>query len=463
MTTKTADSQSTPAVSRVLDDGRLIELLYESETKSTSFAVFDGSDHTIEERVELPTGERLVPFSPSNNLITNEVVLLPSSAAGYDSEQALIEEIRELIRRYVDLSDTFELIATHYILLSWVYDAFNELPYLRLQGDYGTGKTRALFVIGSLTYKPFFASGASTVSPLFHTLDAFRGTLIFDEADFRFSDEKAELVKILNNGNARGMPVLRTMMNQKREFNPRAFHVYGPKIVATRGTYDDRALESRFITENMDGRKLRNDIPINLPTFFGEQARELRNKLLQFRFDKLREVAIEEALVDRALEPRVNQVLVPLLSIISDDATKRAIKDIAFKTQSGVVLERGQTVEGRILEILASHVEHTNAATVPIKDIVETFSNRYGDEYERPVGNRYIGKILRTRLRIDTRKSNGVYGVPVTESGKVIALCERYGVQHAASASSGDSVTSGDLPVGLPIDRGAAANGNYAG
>ena len=36
----------------------------------------------------------------------------------------------------------------------------------------------------------------SQFRPIFHTLDAFKGTLIFDEADFRFSDEKAEIVKI---------------------------------------------------------------------------------------------------------------------------------------------------------------------------------------------------------------------------------------------------------------------------
>jgi hypothetical protein len=58
----------------------------------------------------------------------------------------------------------FRKIATYYILLTWVYDAFNELPYLRLRGDFGSGKTRALIVIGSLCYKSFFASGASTVS-----------------------------------------------------------------------------------------------------------------------------------------------------------------------------------------------------------------------------------------------------------------------------------------------------------
>ena len=45
-------------------------------------------------------------------------------------------------------------------------------------------------------------------------------------ADFRFSDERAEIVKILNTGNVAGLPVLRTMMNRDREFNPQAFQVF---------------------------------------------------------------------------------------------------------------------------------------------------------------------------------------------------------------------------------------------
>ena len=190
---------------------------------------------TLQDAIDLGPDARLVPFSANNNLIKNEVVLLPREPRIYGSEAQLVADIRSFIHRYVDFGESFENAATHYVLLTWLYDAFNELPYLRLRGDYGSGKTRALLTIGSLCYKGFFASGASTVSPIFHTLDAFRGTLIFDEADFRFSDERAEIVKILNNGNVRGLPVLRTMMNRQREFNPQAFQVFGPKIVATRG------------------------------------------------------------------------------------------------------------------------------------------------------------------------------------------------------------------------------------
>jgi hypothetical protein len=212
---------------------------------------------TIEREVTI-AGERLVPFSPRNNLIRNEAVLLSARPQEYGSEHELVSSIQAHINRYADLSPSFERVATHYVLLTWVYDAFSDLHF-------GTGKTRALLTIGSTCYKPFLASGASTISPIFHTLDAFRGTLIFDEADFRFSDERSEMVKILNNGNVRGMPVLRTMMNHQKEFNPRAFQVFGPKIVATRGHYNDSGLESRFITEDTGARPLRSDVPINLP------------------------------------------------------------------------------------------------------------------------------------------------------------------------------------------------------
>ncbi|WP_202802034.1 hypothetical protein, partial [Bradyrhizobium liaoningense] len=187
-----------PTVSDVLEDGTIVELVYRPEHRATLLATSVAGRWTLATHVDVPGGHQLVPFSPNNNLIKNDVVLLPSEPRIYGTEQQLLSEVMDFIHRYADLSPTFEQVASYYVLLSWVYDAFNDLPYLRLRGDFGTGKTRSLLTIGSLCYKPFFASGASTVSPIFHTLNAFRGTLIFDEADFRFSDERSEIVKILN-------------------------------------------------------------------------------------------------------------------------------------------------------------------------------------------------------------------------------------------------------------------------
>src|SRR3546814_10567777 len=101
------------------------------------------------------------------------------------SKSELLDDIKAFIHRYVAFSPVYEDITAHYVLLSWVHDAFNEVPYLRLIGDYGSGKTRALLVLGSLAYKGFFASGASTVSPIFHVLHEFGGTLEIGRASCR--------------------------------------------------------------------------------------------------------------------------------------------------------------------------------------------------------------------------------------------------------------------------------------
>ncbi|WP_259265832.1 hypothetical protein [Bradyrhizobium elkanii] len=434
-----------PTVSEVLEDGTIIELIFRPEIRITSLVLFNAGRWTLQSHVDVSERHRLVPFSPNNNLIKNEVVLLPSEPRIYGSEQQLVSEIADFIHRYADLSPSFEQVACYYVLLTWLYDAFNDLPYLRLRGDFGTGKTRMLLTIGSLCYKPFFASGASTVSPIFHTLDAFRGTLIFDEADFRFSDERSEIVKILNNGNVRGMPVLRTMMNQQREFNPQAFHVFGPKIVATRGLYEDRGLESRFITEETGARPLRDDVPINLPETFKEEARELRNKLLLYRFHRRHEVKLDATLADPKLEPRLNQIMLPLLSVIGNPELRVALRNAAHNAQASIVAERGLLMEAQVLEVLAELMITTDRPIVPVADVTMGLIERYGAEYERPITNRWIGSVLRKKLNLQTYKSHGVYVIPMNERQKVEVLCGRYGVNIITdvSAAEGDVGTKG--------------------
>ena len=422
-----------PTASAILDDSTIVEMTSRPDLRCTAFAIHSTGRWALQNAIDLGADTKLVPFSPNNNLIKNEVVLLPSEPRMYGSETALVAEIRDFIHRYVDFGEAFENVATHYVLLTWLYDAFNELPYLRLRGDYGSGKTRALLTIGSLCYKAFFASGASTVSPIFHTLDAFRGTLIFDEADFRFSDERAEIVKILNNGNVRGLPVLRTMMNRQREFNPQAFQVFGPKIVATRGSYDDKALESRFLTEEMGSRKLRSDIPINLPDSFKAEARELRNKLLLYRFHRRHDVKLDESLADPNIEPRLNQILLPLMSVAADERLRSELRSMAREAQLNLVADRGLQVEAQFLEILAELMVGSQRLVIPVADIATRLIERYGDEYDRPITNRWVGSILRRRLNIRTYKSHGIYVVPMQERPKIELLCNRYGVDTDAA------------------------------
>jgi hypothetical protein len=424
-----------PIVSAVFKDGAILEMLHDPEARETRFALWRNGGWTIKQEHAVNAMERFVPFSPANNLIKNGFVLLPKAPEEYGSEDQLLAEIKSFIHRYVDVSPLYEEIASYYILLSWVYDGFNELPHLRVRGDYGTGKTRFLLTVGSLCYKPIFASGASTVSPIFRLLESFQGTLVIDECDFRFGDEKAELVKILNNGNVRGFPVLRSDANNKGEFNPNAYHVFGPKIVATRGDFDDRALESRFLTEDMGSAKLRDDIPINLPKEHKAEALAIRNKLLLFRFRNLSKQLPSAALVDRSLEPRLNQIFVPLLSIIDDPKAQDRLRGVARQCQRELVSERGLSTEAQVLEVIQELLA-LSGTRLSIKEITERFTDLYADEYKHTITAKWIGYVIRKRLHIKAERHRDGFLIPESENPKLQQLFERYGLTASSTAEN---------------------------
>src|SRR5260370_32424448 len=70
-------------VSAVLEDGTLVEMTLEPKTRRTSFVLEkEGAWHFVDS-VPLDSSARLVPYSPRNNLLAHEVVLLPSEPQEY--------------------------------------------------------------------------------------------------------------------------------------------------------------------------------------------------------------------------------------------------------------------------------------------------------------------------------------------------------------------------------------------
>lgn len=422
-------SRTNEVVSISLPDGRIAETLYDPEERSTRFCIGNATEWNERKTIEIG-GELYTPMPASNNLIRHSVLLLPSSPHDYQSDEVLLSNIRRFINRYVDLTPAFEEIASYYVLLTWVYDSFNELPYLRFRGDYGSGKTRALLVVGSICYKPLFAGGASTVSPIFRMLDSVRGTLVIDEADFSVSDEKAEIIKILNNGNARGFPVLRSEVSSKGVFSPQAYTVYGPKLVATRKDFQDQALESRCLTEEMGRRRLRDGIPLTLPTSFGSETLALRNKLLLYRLRNAGLRSVPGNLMDADLEPRLRQVFSPLISLVHDERARRSILGIARRYQEGLTAGRSSESKVRVLETIRD-IRMRRNDHVSIDDIRTGFLNRFDLEYDHSITHRWIGSIVRKQLHLETQKRNGVYVIPQSEFPVIEYLIEKYGIDTA--------------------------------
>ena len=425
------EKQTTEYIVSKLNQGGVIIESVQDDDGTILLAKYDDSGVSYQHGIELLDGTVWLPIPKTNNLIKHSVVLLPPKAIEYENFETLVNEIRIFISSYVTLSDTFLEIAVYYVLLSWVYDAFREVPYLRFRGDFGSGKTRAIQIIGSLLYKPVFASGATTSSPIFHSLDMFRGSLVLDEADFRFSDEKSELTKILNNGNVAGFPVLRSVPNDKKLYDPRAFAVFGPKIVSMREFFKDAALESRFLTETMGYKKPECHIPLSLPVIFHEDARNLRGKLLSWRFKNVLEMSLDEGCYSPKLSSRSNQIVAPLLACVADQAVRARIIDFVYLSEQERKSDRSIQIESLVLATIIA-LYNGAVTSISISDIRNHLLLNYGDEFERTVTCRYVGYIIRAKLSLRTERVAGVYFAKI-DPEYLEALSIRFGQDFRTS------------------------------
>ena len=87
-------NRGTPAVSAVLPDGHLVEMVFDPVEQRTRFVLWQDGAWRFAPIVRTPAGERLLPYSPHNNLIKKEVVLFPSEPCEYGSEADLVGDIQ---------------------------------------------------------------------------------------------------------------------------------------------------------------------------------------------------------------------------------------------------------------------------------------------------------------------------------------------------------------------------------
>ncbi|MBL8311224.1 MAG: hypothetical protein JNL19_12420 [Burkholderiales bacterium] len=402
------EKKGTQIASRVFDDGTIVELVAQGN-QTTLCVSKDGAWQLLPEYLH-DNGECVRPIPYSNNLISHGAIRLPSEPAEYGSINELRNDLTSYIARYVTLSPDALITAVSYVLLTWLFDVFEEVPYIRFLGDLGSGKTRALKVIGGITNKPFLASAASTISPIFYALDQFAPTLLLDEADLRWSDASNEFVKVLNNGNGKSLSVLRqSVQSKKGDFEPRAFRVYGPKILAMRKRFTDDGLESRFLTEVMGTTSPSPHVPISLPKGQEAEALALRNKLLCFRIRNLHHAKIDTTTEVSTRSGRFNQMVMPLLSVTESGEARAAI--LRFAAQSD---DRLQAMRHASLEAVTrrSYLELSGQGTKPVAvgDVADKVRDRIAD-YGRPVTNKLVGAVLRSSLGLETWKSGGKYWV----------------------------------------------------
>jgi hypothetical protein len=318
---------------------------------------------------------------------------LPSNAERGVTALELVAEVMVFIQRWADVPEEWLEPLAIYVLMTWVFDRFSAIPYLRFLGEYATGKTRMLQVVVVLCYRALAVSGNITGAALFRSIDLIRGTLAIDEADFKSSAEWSDIIKVLNNGYTPGLPVIRC--DGGGTFEPQPFCVYGPKIISTRHRFDDPAVESRCITFETQERRVDARIPLQLPISFYEEARALRNKLLGWRFDNFEYIEPHDSML-RHLDSRIAQVGASLLAVAPDKET--IITFLNSYAQS--------TKEDSPKEIVRQILAETKGK-VSVAEVTEKTNQRLKGSGLSELTHKAVGSIVRSLGYRTRRRSTG--------------------------------------------------------
>jgi len=304
-----------------LPDGRLIEEAYDG--KEVYFLVYNPQTGLVEKAKEVEC-EGIIYKPIDSPEVRNGLVLLPSEALEYESEEKLFQEVLDFLNRWHQQPNEFERkLDVFYVFLTYVYDLLPKLPYRRALGAYGRGKTAWLDTVGSVCYRPMILAGCDTEKAIVRMINNFRGTALIDEADFNKSSLYAFIVKILNVGYDRRLG----FYARADENNPKKvliYSVFGPKILATREPFRDTALESRCLT--FIAQEKTKPMPLFRDKKFLAEALTIRNKLILWRFRKYNALkakieTLETPEIDLELSvssSRIKEVLTPLLLLNPD-------------------------------------------------------------------------------------------------------------------------------------------------
>lgn len=406
-------------------DNQIAESVYNPITQETSFALYRQGEIELIDCVDFKE-EKIYPLDSKNDIVNKKIVLLPSGPIEYNNEKELLNQIQIFIHKYLDISSKYEKIASYYVLCSWVYDKFNELPYLRAIGDFGSGKSRFLQTIGSICYRPIFTGGATTTAPIFRILDEIKGTLILDEADLRTSDMTTDIIKILNMGYQKGGSVLR--MGGKDMDDLKAFEVFSPKIIATRETFNDKALESRFLVEEMGRGKLRKDVSLRITDEFYAEALELRNKLLMWRFrNYFKELTFDEVDIE-GVHPRLKQIIIPLMTIIDSKEMKESLKEFIQNYNVELTADRNLSRESDITFAILKFEYDTKKSEITVGEIAE-YINQDIFDFEDKLTARKIGWYLRSKMQLKPYKTRRGFVLDIPKNRDRLDFWrERFGI-----------------------------------
>jgi putative DNA primase/helicase len=240
--------------------------------------------------------------------VVEEIEPWQSSVVGAD----VLDEVEAVVDAYLHTTVEKRAAITLWIAYSHIFDCFGVSPIMDLSSPTKRcGKSTAVIVCRHLCRAPLL-SGNITPAALFRAVEAWKPTLLIDEAD-TFAKMNDELRGILNAGHTRDTAFVIRAEGDANE--PRLFSTWAPKLVAAIGrlpdTIEDRAIRVVLTRKPVDVTKR--------DAFDSEAARrdceQARRQLARFVLDDPDAIALAEVTRPDGLNDRAWNNWRPLLAV----------------------------------------------------------------------------------------------------------------------------------------------------
>lgn len=331
-------------------EGYLLDIIFDKRMMKARFAyahIF--LDGKVEREIAIANfldvnGKRLVPIMDDN--IRYGTVLLPSDLGPLKDTRELLGKIEFFLKRYFLLDNPLHYkFGALYSIFTWVYDAFDQLLYLRARGGPGTGKSELMLRLGLVCYRMMITSGVSSLAGFKGLANVYKGTLFIDEVDNLLKEDKGDMRALLNVRAMKKQARVITMMEVLKAdgthgFSPSTTFVYGPTLLTMYGAFKDPGTESRCLTFDLaekEAIELMNAgiEPGYIPPELEIEAQLLRNQLLHWRLKHWLpsiELTLEDRkkykLMDPLVSSRINQIMRPLKVLAIYQQDKELLADL---------------------------------------------------------------------------------------------------------------------------------------
>jgi hypothetical protein len=425
--------------------GKMLSSIIFEQIEENKYAIYE---QMPDNAWQLKTALEYEDFIP----LTRTPLTHPPVPTEYENDEVLYNAVRNYIYRHLDLPNPLAYdILTSFIFKTWIEELFDFTPYLGFYGREAVGKTRALEILKELCFRGWLTTGLTTAT-LFRLVEKFSPTLLIDESEFLTSEERRELIGLINAGQRRGIMIPRMKENgQEAEF----FSVYCPKAIS--GTQElKKATTSRMIVFTMT--KNIRPVPRGIDKTEGSK---LRSQLLMWRFKKMAELKnsmnLKEKLVMmepkaktefKELEPldgRTYELFYPLYYSTAA-ASRPNILEFAKELEQSKLLAEKTVLASMVFEAICNLQHEAKRGLLLLKDIAAYVNKDQPAQYwitEKRIGskcsqmgfektrtNRGSAIILNTtvidRLRKDPRYSTDLLNyIESDESDESEAKTER--------------------------------------